>query len=141
MTTKEDVIERLLQLPHEIEAAELRCIDGQVTLAEIKRVSVESARRALQRSEFEASAIAYGLDDPDSAKVRGRNAEIRKIELGRFLSQNRSVIAAQRVVNTVAKDITVAEADLARLEVRLHGRQNQLRADVALTKLLGGNDD
>ncbi len=123
------------------EEAEQRCIDGQVHLAEVKRVNVEAARRALQRAEFEASAIAYGLDNPESAKVRGRNAEIRKIELGRFLSQNRGVIAAQRVANTVAKDITMAEADLARLEARLHGKQNQLRADVALAQLLGGRDD
>lgn len=141
MTIREDVIQRLLKIPEEIETAEQRCIDGQIRLAEIKRVRVESARRALQRAEFEASALAYGLDNPESAKVRGRNAEIRKIELGRFLSQNRSVIAAQRVVNTVAKDITVAEADLARSEARLHGRQSQLRADVALAQLLGGNDD
>lgn len=140
MTIKDDVIERLLKLPAEIEEAEQHCIDGQVNLAEIKRVSVEAARRALQRSEFEASAIAYGLDDPDSAKVRGRNAEIRKIELGRFLSQNRSVIAAQRVVNTVAKDITVAEADLARSESSLHHRQNELRAHIALAQLLGGRN-
>jgi len=141
MTIRDDVIQRLLKIPDEIEAAEQHCIDGQVHLAEIKRVNVESARRALQRAEFEASALAYGLDDPESAKVRGRNAEIRKIELGRFLCQNRGVIAAQRIVNLAAKDITIAEADLARLEARLHGRQNQLRADIALAQLLGGRDD
>lgn len=141
MTIREDVIERLLKIPGEIEIAEQHCIDGQVYLAEIKRIRVESARRALQRAEFEASALAYGLDNPESAKVRGRNAEIRKIELGRFLSQDRGVIAAQRVVNIAAKDITMAEADLARLEAILHARQNQLRADVALAQLLGGRDD
>lgn len=141
MTIRENVIQRLLKIPSEIEVAEQRCIDGQVRLAEIKRVNVESARRALQRAEFEASATAYGLDNPELAKVRGRNAEIRKIELGRFLSQNRGVIAAQRVMNTTAKDITMAEADLARLEARLHARQNQLRADIALAQLLGGRDD
>lgn len=141
MTVREDVIERLLELPFEIEAAESRCIEGQIRLAGIKRNSLESARQTLQRAEFEASAAAYGLDDPDSAKVRGRNAEIRKIELGRFLSQDKRLIAAQRVVNKSAQHITAAEADLARLEATLRMRQNELRASIALTQLLGGRND
>ena len=141
MTIRNDVIERLLKLPHEIEAAELRCIDGQVILARIKRNSLEETRRMLQRAEFEASAAAYGLDDPKEAKVRGRNAEIRKIELGRFLSQDKGLIAAQRLVNDVVKNIAAAEADLARLESSLHHRQNELRAHIALAQLLGGRDD
>ena len=141
MTIREDVIERLLKLPHEIEAAELRCIDEQVILARIKRGSLEVAQRTLQRAEFEASAAAYGLDDSKSAKVRGRNAEIRKIELGRFLSQDKGLIAAQRLVNSVTKNIVAAEADLARLESSLRHRQNELRAAIALTQLLGGSND
>ena len=141
MTIRDDVIERLLQLPHKIEAAELLCIDGQVILARIKRGSLETAQRMLQRAEFEASAAAYGLDDPKTAKVRGRNAEIRKVELGRFLSQDKGLIAAQRIASDVVKDIAAAEADLARLESSLHHRQNELRANIALTQLLGGNDD
>jgi len=141
MTIREDVIQRLLRIPGDIEVAELRCIDGQVHLAGVKRNSLESARRALQRAEFEASAAAYGLDDPETATVRGRNAEIRKIELGRFLSQDKGTIAAQRVLNKAAQSIAVAEADLVRLEAVLHLRQNELRAAVALTQLLGGNDD
>ena len=140
MSIKDDVIERLLKLPHEIEEAEKRCIDEQVRLDKVKRYTVEETRRTLQRAEFEASAAAYGLDDPKMAKVRGRNAEIRKIELGRFLSQNERMIAAQRVVNAVIKDIAAAEADLARLEAILHARQNELRATIALTQLLGGGD-
>ena len=141
MSIREGIIERLLKLPHEIEEAEKRCIDGQVRLDKIKRNKVEEARRILQREEFEASAVAYGLDDPKAAKVKGRNAEIRKIELGRFLSQNERMIAAQRIVNAVIKDIAAAEADLARLEAILHARQNELRATIALTQLLGGRDD
>ena len=141
MTIREDVIERLLKLPHEIEAAESRCINGQMVLARIKRDSLEEARRILQREEFEASAIAYGLDDPKTARVKGRNAEIRKIELGRFLSRNEKMLAAQRILNGVAKSLAAAEADLARLESSLHHRQNELRAHIALTQLLGGRDD
>ena len=141
MGIREDVIERLLRIPGEIEAAELRCIDGQVILDRIKRGSLEVARGMLQSAEFTASALAYGLDDPKGAKVKGRNAEIRKIELGRFLSQDEEMLAAQRMVNEVAKDIAAAEADLARLESSLHHRQNELRATIALTQLLGGRDD
>ena len=59
---REGVIERLLKLPAEIEEAEKRCIDGQVRLDRIKRNNIEEARRILQREEFEASAVAYGLD-------------------------------------------------------------------------------
>lgn len=141
MTIKDDVIERLLKLPHEIEVAELRCIDGQIILAKIKRGSLEEARRTLQRAEFDASAVAYGLDDPESAKVRGRNAEIRKIELGRFLSRDKRMIEVQRAVNKITKDIAITEADLARLESSLHHKQNELRAHIALAQLLGGRDD
>jgi len=141
MTIRDDVIERLLKLPHEIEAAEFRCINGQVVLTRIKRGSLEVAQRTLQRAEFEASAAAYGLDNPETAKVRGRNAEIRKVELGRFLSQDKGLIAAQRIASDVVKNIAAAEADLARLESSLHHRQNELRANVALAKLLGGRDD
>ena len=141
MSIRDDVIERLLKIPDEIEEAEKRCIDGQVRLGRVKRNNIEEARRILQREEFEASAVAYGLDDPKAAKVKGRNAEIRKIELGRFLSQNERMIAAQRIVNAVVKDIAAAEADLARLEATLHARQNELRAIIALTQLLGGRDD
>ena len=141
MTIRDNVIERLLKLPHEIEAVELRCIDGQVILARIKRNNLEEARRILQHAEFEASATAYGLDDPKGARVRGRNAEIRKIELGRFLSQDKGLIAAQRAVNEQTKAIARVEADLARLESSLHHRQNELRATRALAKLLGGSND
>ena len=141
MTVREGVIERLLKIPDEIEVAELRCIDEQTRVARIKRDSLENTRRILQRAEFEASALAYGLDDPKSVKVGGRNAEIRKIELGRFLSQDKGLIAAQRAVDGVTKLIVEAEADLARLEAVLHARQNELRATIALTQLLGGNND
>lgn len=141
MSIRERIIERLLKLPHEIEAAELRCIDGQETLNRVKRGSLEMARRILQRAEFEASALAYGLDDPKSAKVRGRNAEIRKIELGRFLSQDNGVVAAQGMLDESIKTIVTVEADLARSEAVLHARQNELRAHIALAQLLGGRDD
>ena len=107
----------------------------------MKRYTVEETRRTLQRAEFEASAAAYGLDDPKQAKVRGRNAEIRKIELGRFLSQDVGLISAQRAVDGQTKAVARVEADLARLEAILHARQNELRAAIALTQLLGGKDD
>ena len=141
MSIRDDVIERLLKIPDEIEEAEKRCIGGQMRLDVLKRNSLESARLLQQQAGFEASALAYGLDDPKAVKVKGRNAEIRKIELGRFLSQDKGLIAAQRIINEVAKDIAAAEADLARLEAILHARQNELRATIALTQLLGGRDD
>jgi len=141
MSIQEGVIERLLKLPAEIETAELRCIDEQVILARLKRNSLEEARRTLQRAEFEASALAYGLDDPKAAKVKGRNAEIRKIELGRFLTRDKRMVEVQRAINKIANDIAAAEADLARLEAILHARQNELRAAIALAQLLGGRDD
>lgn len=141
MGIREDVIEQLLKAPQEIEEAEICCIDEQVRLDKLKRIGLASARLNLQQWEFEACAIAYGLDDPKIAKVRGRNVEIRKVELGRFLTQDRGMIAAQEIVDAVAKDIATAEAALARLEAVLHGRQNALRAMLALAQLLGGRDD
>jgi len=141
MSIRKSVIERLLKIPDEIEEAENRCIDEQVRLDKVKRYILEETRRTLQRAEFEASAVAYGLDDPKTAKVRGRNAEIRKIELGRFLSQDVGLISAQRAVNEQTKMVAKVEADLARLEAVLHRRQNELRAAIAFGQLLGGRDD
>ena len=138
---REGIIEQLLKVPQEIEEAERRCIDEQVILDRMKRENLESARLILQRAEFEASALAYGLDDPKTSVVKGRNAEIRKIELGRFLSREKGLVDAQDRVNEIARRMADVEANLARLEAALHGRQNTLRADIALAQLLGGRDD
>jgi len=141
MTIRENVIEQLLKAPQEIEEAEIRCIDEQVRLDSMKRENLESARLILQQSEFDASALAYGLDDPKTAMIKGRNAEIRKIELGRFLSREKGLMNAQERVNEIARRMAKVEANLARLEAALHGRQNTLRANIALAQLLGGRDD
>jgi len=141
MGIREDVIEQLLKAPQEIEEAEIRCIDEQAHLDGMKREKLESARLILQQAEFDASALAYGLDDPKMSVVKGRNAEIRKIELGRFLSREKGLRDAQERVNDIAKRMANVEANLARLEAALHGRQNTLRANIALAQLLGGKDE
>ena len=138
---REGIIEQLLKAPQEIEEAEIRCIDEQAHLDGMKRENLESARLILQQAEFDASALAFGLDDPKTSVVKGRNAEIRKIELGRFLSREKGLMDAQEKVNEIAKRMANVEAYLAKLEAALHGRQNALRANIALAQLLGGRDD
>jgi hypothetical protein len=110
--TKQDIVSRLMAIPHEIAAAE--------ELVLLKNEALLQAKAVLQHKE---DGLIFGVFEDHGMSIDGKNAETRNAQLRKYTIEERSAVEE-------------ADTEFTRAKLRLSKLHNEFKALQAVAELL-----